>query len=99
MAKEGHEVFNVELPVNDPEKMREFQKAMDSYHDEMVKYFAEVAVELGITESQAADIAYLRGRSRWSEDLEVRCVKAFKVGHWLPILSGEEEEELTKLGF
>ncbi len=91
--------FSVEIPVGDEEKMQEFQAAMDALQDDIERYIRGIATELGLEHGAACDIYYLRTRSRWTQDLEDRCVRAMKAGHSLPVLSGEESEELERLGF
>lgn len=91
------DVFVLQIPYDDEEKMEEFQKIMDEYHDEMERYTKEVAKELGIED--ANQIVYLRSRSRWSQELEDRIIKAEKNGHSIITLAGEEEEQLKKLGY
>lgn len=99
MSKEGYESFVAEIPIHDAARMSEFQEIMDQIQDEMAKHIQKVAKELGISESQAGDIVYLRGRSRWTQELEGRILRAFRAGHNITTLAGEEEEQLKEVGF
>lgn len=85
-----HENFSVEIPVNDPEAMEEFQKAMDEYHDEMVQEISEEANKLGIAFLDMSTIWYLRSRSRWTQEKEDHLIKLAQEGKPLPnVLAGE----------
>jgi predicted TIM-barrel enzyme len=90
--------FSVEIPGNDPVAMGKFQEAMNEYCVEMNKYIAALAAELGISDGQAAEIIYLRERSRWSQVLEDRLLQAFKAGHNI-VCNGDEEISLSELGY
>lgn len=85
----------------DSKKMSEIQKVMDAMCDATIEYEHKLMQELGIDEYTAQNITYLRGRSRWSQELEDRVIKASKAGHSqkIPCLSGEEEEYLEAHGF
>jgi hypothetical protein len=96
----NYRTFVAEMPVNDEEKMREFQEAMDVYHDEVNKHIEKLAKELGVSDMQAGDIFYLRSRSRWSQELENRIIAAHKATKKnIVCTSGEEETTLQELGF
>jgi hypothetical protein len=92
--------FEIQIPVNDSEKMKQFQEFMDVVHDETNNYIQNLAKELGVSDMQAGDIWYLRSRSRWTQKLENRIVAAHKAtGKSIVCTSGEEEETLQQLGF
>jgi len=92
--------FVAEIPLNDPEKMALLQQMMNEYHDHMNEYAKSISQELGVSEGQADQILYLRGRSRWSQELEDRIIKAHKEsGKVVITLAGEEEENLQELGY
>jgi len=77
----NYSAVSINIPVNDPQKMDEFQLAMNAWHDEQVKHMQNVAKELGISESCANDVVYLRTRSRWSEELELELIKLHNEGN------------------
>jgi len=92
--------FSCEIPLEDEKKMQEFQEMMDQLTQETVIYERKLAEELGVPVAQVGNIVYLRTRSRWSQELEDRLVKAYKSGATdISVLSGEEEEDLQRLGF
>lgn len=92
--------FVVEIPVNNPEKMQEFQEVMNDYQKEVNDYIGKLAKELGIADMQAGDIWYLRSRSRWTKALENRIIAAHKAtGKCITCTGGEEEETLKQLGY
>lgn len=94
------QTFVAEIPVNDPEKMQEFQEVMNDYHKEVNDYIGKLAKELGVADMQAGDIWYLRSRSRWTQELENRIVAAHKAtGKCITCTSGEENETLLSLGW
>ena len=95
------QTFCVEIPVNDPEAMESFHKAMDEYQDEMIKYQESLGKELGIDGFYAGDIIYLRSRSRWNQELENRLIAYYKTNpkESCPMMDGEENEWLSERGF
>jgi hypothetical protein len=94
------QVFIGEIPIDNPEDMEKFQAAMDAYHGELYQYINKLAAELGISDHVAMDVWYLRTRSRWTQDLEDRLIRAAKSGKPCPcVTSGEEGEWLTENGF
>ena len=94
-------VFALDIPVNDPEKMEEFNKVMVKYQDAVVEHVTKLAKELGVREGTAQNIWYLRSRSRWSQNLEDRIIKADQAGISINPMHPEltEEEQLKKAGF
>ena len=70
--------FSVEMPLNDPEAMKQFNDAMDDLYMATLDYIRELAKDLDITETCAFDVYYLRGRSRWSEELEAELIGLHK---------------------
>jgi hypothetical protein len=87
----GMTVFSVEVPVNDPKAMDEFQRFMDVVADETNIYIGNVAHQLGVSFNAAADIVYLRGRSRWTRDKEDYLIKLAKEGKPLPNICDDFE--------
>jgi len=94
--------FKVEIHPDEmtKESWAELNNVMKELSDEYLKYSSEIAYELHIPLGLALDIVYLRGRSRWTQELEDRVLRAFKeMGVMdLSILAGEEEEQLKALG-
>lgn len=87
--------------LKDSQKMDGLQKVMNSFCEATIEYEEKLIAELGIDANTAMNITYLRGRSRWSQELEDRLVRASKAGHGDKINagSGEEDEQLRALGF
>ena len=58
--------------------------------DAMVEYIKKLSKELGVSEETANMVAYLRSRSRWSEELEKKVIEAGEKGEitMLDILNG-----------
>jgi len=94
--------FSIEIHPDEmtEEGWKEFNSVMNKINDEFVVYSEGVAKELNVPVGLALDIVYLRGRSRWSQELEDRVLRAYREKGVLnlSILAGEEEEELQKLG-
>ena len=66
--------------LKDEAKMAAFQDLMDAHADSMVQYIRDVADELDITDECAADVVYLRSRSRWTQALEDELIRLHDVG-------------------
>ena len=66
--------------LQNEELMKDFQDAMDSYHKEMVDHIIKIAEELGVSTGCAADVVYLRTRSRWTQELENELIRRSKEG-------------------
>lgn len=75
------QTFCIEIPVNDTEKMIEFQDVMDSVQNATVDYIRQLAKELDVTEACATDIYYLRTRSRHTEELEQKLIQMYRDGN------------------
>jgi len=67
--------FSIQIPVNDPKAMEEFQEAMNTLQDAHVEYEKKLMIELNISHSCASDITYLRSRSRWTQELENKLIQ------------------------
>ena len=92
--------FSVEIPIHDEQKMEEFQEMMDKVAEATNDYAYKLQQELGISEWCAYDLTYLRGRSRWTQELENRLISADKAGKTCPCVTmGEESEWLKENGF
>ena len=88
--------FVIDIPVDDKQKMEEFQELMDEYHDEITDYIHNLSIKLGVSEGVARDIWYLRTRSRWTQDLENQIIAAAKAGNpinSIKICNGEWPEK------
>jgi hypothetical protein len=75
--------FTVELTNDDlsnPEKMQAFQSMMDDINHETNSYIMKLATDLNVSDSCAADVFYLRGRSRWTQELETELIRLHKEG-------------------
>lgn len=89
--------FSIEMT---PENVDEVSEALAVLQKETIKYISELAKELSVSEWVAAQIWYVRGRSRWTQELEDRMLAAAKAGHMeFNALQGEEDETLQELGF
>lgn len=77
-----HQSVCIEL---NPSKMTtkdwdDFQSAMDKVAEAHVAEVAKLSYELGVSESCAMDIAYLRTRSRHTPELEAELIELHKKG-------------------
>ena len=72
--------FAVQIPVDDPQKMEQFQEMMDEIYDETYRYITDLADKLNVSEACASDIVYLRNRSRWTPELEQLLIQLHKEG-------------------
>lgn len=65
-------VFSVEMPdPSDKVKMEAFQNFMNEVNDAMEDHIQALAKIYNVSYGCAADIAYLRTRSRWTEEAEM----------------------------
>lgn len=71
-------VFSIDL--TEVESFDNLQETMEQYTDELQQYFQELAEELGISENCAADVWYLRSRSRHTPELEAKLIELHKAG-------------------
>ncbi len=82
--------FSMEIPVNDHQKMKDFNKAMDALQDQTIAHIRDEAKKLEINESDMSLIFYLRTRSRWTQEKEDYLIELSKAGKPLPnVLAGE----------
>jgi hypothetical protein len=58
----------------------EWDKAQDDYYNEMEEYLKSLAEELGCSVDCAADVWYLRQRSRWTQELENELIRLYNEG-------------------
>jgi len=66
--------------VDEEGSWAELQKFMNALHDETDEHIRKIAEELSITQDCAADVWYLRSRSRWTQDLEDKLIDLHKQG-------------------
>lgn len=95
------DTFVAKFPFDDPEAMEKFQEFMDKANNAMSQEIVQLTKDLDIPEILASEIWYLRTRSRHKIETEERMIKAYKATGISDFrcCAGEEEEELTKLGF
>lgn len=65
---------------NDEEQMKAMQTFMDAMADSYERDCLSVAQELHLSEQCACDVVYLRGRSRWTEELEAELIRLHRAG-------------------
>ena len=84
MSHPEYETFCVEIPTSNSKNMEEFQKAMNDYHDEMEQHIKGLAKKFGVSEDCAANVYYLRTRSRWTQAAENELIRMDKAGEPSP---------------
>lgn len=67
--------------LSNKEKMKDFQAVMAEAQSEMIRHCETEAEKLGVTLDCMLDIVYLRGRSRWTQELEDLLIESHKAGH------------------
>ena len=82
------ENFAIEIPVNNPKAMEDFQKLMNDLQDETNLYVENLAKELNCSVSCAMDVHYLRSRSRWTKEIENELIRLHLIGEPPNVLSG-----------
>jgi hypothetical protein len=73
-------IFTEGQPEDNDEQMQEFYTMMDQHQDDTYQDIAKLAQELCITEGEAANVWYLRTRSRHTPELEKRLIQEMKDG-------------------
>lgn len=63
------------------------QAMMDASSDHLQAEIETLKQEAGVSDSCAADIIYLRGRSRWTPELEARLIKEHNDGKVINIMA------------
>lgn len=82
--------FSIEMPDSDSPAMNDFQSFMDKLQESQEEYIETIAKELGVSAAAAGDIAYLRTRSRWTQEKEDTLIALAKEGEPLPnVMAGE----------
>jgi hypothetical protein len=56
------------------------QEFINSAQDSFIQEAKNISEQLGVSESCGIDILYLRGRSRWTQELEDRLIELYKQG-------------------
>jgi|SanBayMetagenome_1026888.scaffolds.fasta_scaffold55503_3 hypothetical protein len=56
------------------------QGFINSAQDAFIQEAKNISEQLGVSESCGIDILYLRGRSRWTQELEDRLIELYKQG-------------------
>jgi hypothetical protein len=56
------------------------QEFINSAQDAFIQEAKNISEQLGVSESCGIDILYLRGRSRWTQELEDRLIELYKQG-------------------
>lgn len=56
------------------------KKVQDDYYNELETYLQSLADELDCSAACAADVWYLRQRSRWSQELEDELLRLYDIG-------------------
>lgn len=56
------------------------KKVQDDYYNELETYLQSLADELDCSVACAADVWYLRQRSRWSQELEDELLRLYDIG-------------------
>lgn len=70
--------FTIDLTNCDFDKVQEFMnEAQNALNQEAEK----ISKELEVSESCGMDILYLRGRSRWTQQLEDKLIQLYKEGN------------------
>lgn len=93
--------FSVDIGSMNDTQMEAFNEAMADYQDKMVEYIKKISSNLDIPYGLAADIYYLRTRSRWSQEKEDLLIRIHReTGETdFSVLSGEEDERIAELGY
>jgi hypothetical protein len=71
--------FEIEFNSNTTE-VDHIQEFMNSAQDAFIQEAKNISEQLGVSESCGIDILYLRGRSRWTQELEDRLIELYKQG-------------------
>jgi hypothetical protein len=66
--------------VANKETMEKFQKFMDELTNIQTEEIKALASELGVSNACAADVSYLRSRSRWTIELEKELIRLHITG-------------------
>lgn len=87
-----HIVSHSDDEMNDDFSDDKVNDDFDAWYDEFNRQITSESRRLGVTEKEASDIIYLRGRSRWTQEKEDKLVEMAHNGIPFPnILAGEDE--------
>jgi len=92
-------VFSVSLSgeqLNDPMAMKALECFLSDCQEAQSREVYRIAEELDVSESCAIDIAYLRMRSRWTEELEDELIALHRAGTPPNIFDFGHQCELAK---
>lgn len=85
-----NKTFVIELSENPSRtEMDLFQAFLDKNAQAQCEYEEKIAKELNVSIECACDIAYLRTRSRWTQEKENKLIQSHKEGKPLNVLDGE----------
>lgn len=71
----------IKIPSNPtPEQMEAFQEVMNEHTEHTNLEIEKIARDMGVSRNCAADICYLRSRSRWTQALEDELIALHKQG-------------------
>lgn len=76
--------FCIEMDGEDlknKEKLMDLNEIMSLFQDEQALYITQLAEKLNVTEHCAQDVAYLRTRSRHTQELEEQLIELHKSGN------------------
>lgn len=76
--------YTIELSGEDcknKEKMKDLNEIMDKFQDEHNLYIRKFAEENNLSFICADHVLYLRGRSRWTQELENELIRLHKEGN------------------
>lgn len=71
---------SITFDMDNKENMAAFNEAMVKQQDAMAEYMDKLQKELGVSDSCAADVFYLRTRSRHTPELEAELIRLHKAG-------------------
>ena len=72
--------YTIKLDNVSDDAVKSVQGLLDAAADHHIKEIEKVAAEYGIQTGAAADVVYLRTRSRWTEELERKLIDIYKAG-------------------
>lgn len=94
MSHPEHTTVAVDLTkVVENGQMDEFQKAMNDWAEAQNQAVVKLAQQLGVSEACASDVMYLRGRHRWTDELEEALICAHKRGEEVNVFQFGVTEE------
>lgn len=74
-------IFRIEIPGRlKPHQADALNQLMDRINDSSLDEIKTLALELNVDETCAADVWYLRQRSRWTSELETELIRLYRAG-------------------